>query len=55
MDEKKHTLEEPSVAYGKKVRLGDLVPEPMENVEEVLRSRGYLSHEEVAEKFSEFL
>lgn len=55
MENKKQKLEEPVVAYGRKVRMGDLVPEPMENMEEVLRSRGYISHEEFVERLSKYL
>lgn len=55
MEDKKHSLEEPLVSYGHKVRIGDLVPEPMENMEEELRSRGYISHEEFVERLSRYL
>lgn len=55
MENKKQKLEEPVVAYGRKVRMGDLVPEPIENMEEVLRSRGYISHEEFVERLSKYL
>lgn len=55
MVDKKHMLEEPVMAYGRKVRVGDLVPEPMENMEDELRSRGYISHEEFVERLSKYL
>ena len=55
MEDKMHRLEEPAVSYGRKVRIGDLVPEPMENMEEELRARGYISHEEFVERLSRYL
>ena len=40
MGDKKHILEEPAVSYGRKMKIRDIVPVPMENVEEYLRSQG---------------
>ncbi len=48
-------LMSPSASYGRKVRLGDIVPIPMENAGEKLRSMGYISHEELVEHLSKFM
>ena len=55
MDEKKHILEEPTVIYGRKIKMRDLIPIPMENMDEELRSRGYISHEEFLEGLSKYM
>ena len=55
MSNKDHYLEEPAVSYGRKVKIGEIVPEPMEHMEEVLRARGYISHEELVEHLSKHL
>lgn len=55
MEKDKHNLEEPAASYGRKVRIGDIVPEPMENMEETLKARGYISYEELVEHLSKYL
>ena len=55
MGDKKHILEEPAVFYGKKIKIRDIVPVPMENAEEYLRSQGYISFEELKENLSKYL
>lgn len=54
MDDRSHRLEEPAVSYGRKVRLGDIAPQPLENLEETLRERGYISYEELAQHLSKY-
>ncbi|MBQ7708759.1 MAG: hypothetical protein IJT74_02415 [Bacteroidales bacterium] len=54
MDDRSHRLEEPAVSYGRKVRLGDIAPQPLENMEETLRERGYISYEELAQHLSKY-
>jgi len=51
----KNLLKSPSASYGRKVRLGDIVPIPMENADEKLRSMGYISHEELVERLSKYM
>lgn len=55
MEEKKHILQEPSAAYGRKVRMDGLVFTPMEDMMETLRSQGAITHAELVEKLSKYL
>lgn len=52
MEKDKHNLEEPAASCGKKVKIGDIIPEPMENMEETLTAMGYISFEELVEHLS---
>ena len=55
MEKKDNVLEEPAASYGRKIRLSDVAPQPMENMEERLRAMGYISHEEFVEHLSKYL
>ena len=47
-----NVLESPAVSYGSTIRVGDLHFQPMENVEDSLRAKGYISLEEFEKRFS---
>ena len=55
MEKDKHNLEEPAASYGRKVKIVDIVPEPMENMEETLTAMGYISYEELVEHLSKLV
>ena len=55
MEKNKNNLEEPAASCGKKVKIGDIIPEPMENMEETLKAMGYISYEELVEHLSKYL
>ena len=50
-----NTLKSPAASYGSKVRLGDIVPIPMENADETLRSMGYVTHEDLVNHLSKHM
>ena len=47
-----NVLESPAVSYGSTIRVGDIHFQPMENVEDSLRAKGYISLEEFEKRFS---
>ena len=56
MKEKKdNSLKSPAASYGSKVRLGDIVPIPMENADETLHSMGYVTHEDLVNHLSKHM
>lgn len=55
MEEKKHTLEEPAVSYGRKYKLSEIEFQPMHNMRETLRQQGYITHEEFIQRISKYL
>ena len=54
MDKNKRALEEPAMFYGRKVGLGDIEFEPIDNMMETLRSRGYITFDEFIDRLSKY-
>lgn len=52
---KDKALKSPTASYGSKVRLGDIVPIPMENADETLRSMGYVTQEDLENHLSKYM
>ena len=53
MNKNNHNVWEcPAVSYGSTIRVGDLHFQQMENVEDSLRAKGYISLEEFEKRFS---
>ena len=50
-----NSLNSPAASYGKKVSVRDLHYEPVDNLEETLRSQGYISLDEYINKVSKYL
>ena len=53
--EHNNTLESPAASYGSTIRVGDLHFQPMENVEDSLRAKGYISLEEFQKRVSNLI
>jgi len=53
--EHNNTLESPAASYGSTIRVGDLHFQPMENVEDSLRAKGYISLEEFQKRASNLI
>lgn len=56
MNENKHTLNEPAGAYGgKTVSIEEMQFAPMSDMKSSLKSKGYITHEELVDRLNKYL
>ena len=55
MKERKYSLKQPEATYGRVYHLEDRPFTPVHNLRETLRAKGYVTQEELLDKYSKYL